>query len=104
MSDVAIDAAILTVGGIASTLFVVVYWVVARWYRSEYGRASWTIMLAIALLIDVSLVAFWFGWAIPEWIARTIYVLISLGCCLKLGALVDEQIRKPLRRLHRRTD
>ena len=95
MSTLAIDATILTVGGIASTLFVVVYWLAAPWYRSEYGRASWTMMLALALLIDVSLVAYWFHWTIPEWLARVIYILISLGALLKLWALIDEQLRKP---------
>ena len=98
MSDPAIDAAILTPGGIAATLFVLIYLLAAPFYRSEYGRASWTIMLALALLIDISLLAFWLEWTVAEWLARCIYVLISLGCLLKLWALVNEQLLKPRQR------
>ena len=98
MSDLQIDSVILTGAAVAASLFPVLYWVIAPWYRSEYGRASWTMMLAIAVLLDVALVAYWFGWTVPEWLARCIYVLILVGCWMKLGALVDQQLRIPWRR------
>lgn len=99
MSDLAIDATILTIAAVAANLFVLGYFALAPWYRSAAGRASWISMLALALLLDLSLVAYWIDWTVPEWLARIIYVAIALGAWLKFAALLHEQIftktRKP---------
>lgn len=92
MSDLAIDATILTGAAIAANLFVLVYAALAPWYRSAAGRASWVSMLALALLLDLSLVAYWIDWTVPEWIARTVYIVITLGAWLKFVALLHEQV------------
>jgi len=92
VSDLAIDAIILTGAAIPATLFVILYWVFAPWYRSEAGRASWSTMFALAALLDVSLAAYWFHWTIGELVARIIYVLIFAACWMKFGALLHEQV------------
>ena len=93
MSDLAIDATILGAAAILANLFVILYLITAPFYRSDAGRASWMMTLSVALLLDVSLVSYWFDWTVPEWLARTIYVLILCACALKFWALVHEQFR-----------
>ena len=94
MSDLQIDSLILTGAAVATNIFILGYAILAPFYRSETGRASWVMTLAVALLLDVSLVAYWTGWVVPEWVARSIYVLIFCGGWMKLGALFHEQFVK----------
>ena len=94
MSDTHIDVVILTIAAVAANLFCILYWITAPWYRSEAGRAAWSMTFSVALLLDVALLAFWFHWTVAPWIAHVIYLVILVACWLKFGALVHEQIRQ----------
>jgi hypothetical protein len=98
MSDVHIDLIILTGAAVAANLFCILYWITAPWYRSEVGRAAWSMTFSVALLLDTALVAYWFHWTVPAWVAHVIYVVIFVACWLKFGAWLHEQVLKRRRR------
>lgn len=94
MSNETIDVFILTAAAVAANVFCILYWITAAWYRSEAGRAAWSMVFSVALLLDVALLAYWFHWTVPPWAAHVIYLVICLACWLKLAALVHVQIRR----------
>lgn len=98
MSNTHIDVLILSVAAVAANLFCILYWVTAPWYRSEAGRAAWSMTFSVALLLDVALAAYWRGWTVAPWVSHLIYLVILVACWLKFGALIHEQVRNRNRR------
>lgn len=94
MTGLQVNEAILTFGAVGATLFTLTYPVLARtWWRTQVGRAMEVTMLGLALLLDVALCFYWFGWTVPGWLARTIYVVIAVSPWLAGLALLAEQFR-----------
>ena len=92
MSNQSWQVAILTVAGVAATIFPVAYWVIAEpWYKSQFGRSLMVSETSLAVLIDLSLVAYWFDLIIPPPIVTGVFTLIALGSCMRLNALLYEQ-------------
>lgn len=85
-----------------ATLFPILYAIVAPWRSTVAGRALMTSSVALALLIDISLIYQWLGddYALRDVVRFSVYVLILCGAWMQLGALVYQQIR--YRKHHRR--
>lgn len=62
------------------------------WYRNPAGRALMTSSVALALLIDISLLYQWLGddYALRDVVRLTVYALIAAGAWQKLYALLRE--------------
>lgn len=84
------------VGAIASSLFVILYPIAARgiWWREPSGRALMTSSVGLALLLDLTLL--FRVVTLPPYeslvIVLVVVGIVSLGACLKVGALVHEWI------------
>ena len=85
---------LITAAAIAANLFVVLYAIFAPWYRSVFGRALMTGEVALAVLLDLVLWAHWSHHLIPKPVALTVYALIAVGCWMRLGAVIHEQLFK----------
>lgn len=75
----------------AVTLFTLGYLLTVRWWTFWIGRALLVSSLAFSLLIDVSVVTYWFGWVPPTWLVHVVLGLVCAGAYLKLLALVIEK-------------
>ena len=77
----------------AQTLFPIIYGVSSPWYRSLLGRALMTKAVALALLIDISLVYNWLGddYAARDVVRLTVFALIAAGAWMQLAALILEK-------------
>lgn len=92
MSNQDWQVVILTIAGVAATLFPIAYATVAApWYRSQFGRSLMISETSLAVLIDMSLAAYWFHFVVPPPLVTGIFTLIALGSCLRLAALLHEQ-------------
>jgi hypothetical protein len=79
----------------AQTLFAIVYGVGSPWWRSLVGRALFTKALALALLIDISLLYHWLGddYALRDVVRLTVYGLIAVGAWMQFVALLVEKYK-----------
>lgn len=89
---------ILTFAAVAATAFPILYTLVAPWWKSVVGRSLFVSEVSLALLLDLALGAYWLHLTVPAPVATSLYTLIAVGCWMRLGALIDEQIRKRRRR------
>ena len=79
---------------IPATLFVVLYPILSpSFWRSWIGRALFTSSAGLAALLDLSLLAKWFGLILAREVVSMILLLIALGAWLKLAALLREKFR-----------
>lgn len=85
---------LVATAAVASNLFVILYAAFAPWYGSVFGRALMTGEVALAVLLDVALYAHWSHTILPTWLILCVYGLIALGCWMRLGAVIHEQIHK----------
>lgn len=79
----------------AQTLFAIIYGFGSPWWRSLIGRALFTKALALALLIDISLLYNWLGddYALRDLVRLSVYSLIVAGAWMQLVALLKEKIQ-----------
>lgn len=77
---------------IPATLFVILYPTLSpSFWRTWIGRGMWTSSAGLAALLDLSLIAKWFGWIMPRLVVAAILLLIALGAASKLHALLREK-------------
>lgn len=89
-----IAVALIVVAAPAITGFVVWYGPTAPWWRSPTGRALFTASLALALLIDLSLIYYFIGADVPDAVTIVVHGLITAGCWLLFGALAHERYKR----------
>jgi hypothetical protein len=73
-------AALATTGWVGSTLLLVVYHRIARWWGHAYGRALFLLILVSFLFFTTSMLYNWFG---PDHLGRTqlrvVMLVLSVG-------------------------
>lgn len=79
------------VAAVPQTLFILGYGFSSRWWISWIGRALFVSSLALALLLDLSLVTFYFKGLLNETETNVILAVVALGAILKLTALVYDK-------------
>lgn len=91
-----IDWALVLVwaAAVPQTVFIVGYGFLNDWWTSWVGRALFTSSLALALLLDVSLVSYYYPDLIPAWVSNIILVVVVAGAFLKLTALTLDKLAK----------
>lgn len=79
----------------AQTGFAIIYGFGSPWWRSLLGRALFTKALALALLIDISLLYQWLGddYALRDVVRLSVYTLIAVGAWMQLVALLKEKFQ-----------
>ena len=81
---------------LASFIFVVVYWIIAPWWRSEVGRHLMSFEASMAL-ITAYLVAVNFGWLDPRtgqyYVRLVIYGVLFLLVLWRISILIRAQRR-----------
>lgn len=94
------DVIVVILGAVPATLATLIYFVAAPWWRSWPGRAFFSTMLALALLLDLTLFFRWWPnhWPVKQDIAHGVYVLVAIACWLKLYAVLREQFKRHRRR------
>ena len=83
----------LVVAAAASTLFVFAYGLFARWWRTQVGRALMLSEISLAILLDLSLVAHWTGYRVPDGVAEGIFIGIAVTSLMRLYAFGYVQVR-----------
>jgi hypothetical protein len=73
----------------AQTLFVLLYGLRAPWYRSPTGRAIFTKALSLALILDLSVLAYYVQ-TLPTWVGPVVMGITAAGVYMQLGALLHE--------------
>lgn len=74
------------------TLFVILYATGSPWFRSLIGRALLTKATALALLLDLTIVADVWRHELPEWIGFVVMGLIAAGAYMQLVAYVLDRV------------
>lgn len=89
-----IDLWLVVVAAIPATLALLLYGALAPWWRSWPGWAFFSTLLAVALLLDLTLVFTWshFSPATEEGISRGVMGVVIAGCWLKFVAVLRQQI------------
>jgi len=79
----------------AQTAFALIYGFGSPWWRSLVGRALFTKALALALLIDISLLYNWLGddYDLRDAVRLTVFGLIAVGSWLQFVALLKEKFQ-----------
>lgn len=87
--------AIIVVVGIAATssTFAVVYATTRPWWTTTIGRAMLISSSGLALLTDIALLYNFLGddYALRDAVRLTVYIVILIGSCYKLRALLRER-------------
>jgi hypothetical protein len=98
-TDVAALALVL-VAAPAQTLFAIIYGLWSPWWRSLIGRALFTKAIALALLIDISLLYQWLGddYYLRDAVRICVFLLIAVGSWMQLVALLKEKYQGRLER------
>jgi hypothetical protein len=79
----------------AVTLFPIFYALTSPWRRSLTGWALMTSSVALALLVDISLLYQWLGddYYLRDVVRLSVYALIAAGAWLQLLAFVRAKFR-----------
>lgn len=79
----------------AQTAFALIYGLASPWWRSLVGKALFTKAVALALLIDISLLYQWLGdnYALRDVVRLSVFGLIAFGSWLQLVALLKEKVK-----------
>lgn len=86
---------LITIAAPAQTLFVLLYGFRSPWYKSLLGRALFTKSLALALLLNLSLVGYWWpNYPLRHPIGVIVVFLVLLGAWMQLVALVHEKLSR----------
>lgn len=85
---------LITDAAIASNLALLLYGLLAPWYRSVFGRARVVAEVGFVALLDLALYAHWSHHFLPDWLRLTVYAVIAAGAWMWLGAIVEEQLLK----------
>jgi hypothetical protein len=80
--------ALVWVATVPQTLFILIYGTTNQWWLSWIGRALFTSSLALALLLNMSLVAYYYHDLLDQRESNVVIGLVALGSCLKLFALL----------------
>ena len=92
MTYINVALALIISGGIASTLFVLIYGLRAPWWRSKEGWNLFGFTATIALLLDLTVVAhFWGPFPGLRWIALAIYAAIAVFMWQRLWLMLRAQ-------------
>lgn len=85
---------LVRVAAVSQTLFVLIYGPFSPWWRNRVGRAIFTKALALALLLDISLINSAIGhpYRYMEQIAVAVIGLVTLGSLMQLSALLIEKV------------
>lgn len=87
----------IILAGIAGTLFVLAYAVIARhsWWRHSTGRGLFVSSLALALVLDLTLVfqAFEVDPFVATFMSTIVLGLVTVGTFLMCGALIEGWLR-----------
>lgn len=81
---------LVEVAALAQTVFLLIFiWM--PWYRTWVGRGVFAESLALALLLDLSLVGHWWGpYPYQKQIGLAVVGLVAFAACLRLFALLHE--------------
>lgn len=91
MSEIHWEVLLITITFGFSVGVVFAYGLGAEWWRSVIGRAFLASDLSLAILLGVSLSAFWFDYEPPAWARLTLYALIAVVAAMRFGAVVHLQ-------------
>lgn len=84
---------LITIAAPGQTLFVLIYGLRSPWYKSLLGRALFTKSLALALLLDISLVGHWWPtYPGQKPIGIVVVGLVLIGAWMQLVALIHEKL------------
>jgi hypothetical protein len=83
---------LVIIAAVPQTAFVALYGFASPWWRSQTGRAIFTKAFSMALLLDMSLVNYWWG-PIDADASNAIIALVTVGCWLQFVALAAEKMR-----------
>jgi hypothetical protein len=83
---------LVIIAAVPQTLFVALYGFASPWWRSQTGRAIFTKAFSMALLLDLSLVNYWWG-PINVDASNAVIALVAVGCWLQFVALAAEKLR-----------
>jgi hypothetical protein len=86
--------ALITAAAVAATLFPILYTFIAPWWRTVVGRSLVISEVSLAALLDTALLAYWFHTTVPSPIRTSLYTLIAIGAWMRIGALIDQQLKK----------
>lgn len=92
MSEFDVQQILLTITGVAATLFPVIYTLIAPWWKSMIGRALVLSDISLALLVDIALLAYWFHWVISTHVTTAILVLIAAAAVMRCLAIINIQV------------
>lgn len=85
-----------------ANIFVVLYWVLAPWWRTPFGRHLFSFMFVIALVLNHGVVArIWETYAMSNWInpVRAILLWATAGVIFwRVGILLSVQFQNRRRR------
>lgn len=88
------DLVVIWIAAIPATAALLLYGCLSAWWRFWPGRAFFSTMLAVALLLDLTI--FFQRWhghlAAKEDIAKGVYVVVAIACWLKCYAVIRQQI------------
>lgn len=91
-----LDLILIWMAAPAQTLFIVLY-APTRWWTQLIGSALFTSSLALALLLDLTLISRYWR-ELPMWVGPAVFVIVTMGAYLKLAALVALRIQRWLRK------
>lgn len=90
MSTVETIRLLLAYTAAVQSVFIITFVATRRpWWRRFTGRAIFAKSLALALILDTTVLAFW--WQPPSWVGVAEFVLIAVGTTLNLAALIYER-------------
>lgn len=73
---------------VPQTCFVLIYGLTNHWWLSWIGRALFTKAFGLMLLLDMSLVTYYFHSLLDPIQTNAIIALVAVGACMQLFALL----------------
>ncbi|MDF1603409.1 hypothetical protein [Nocardioides sp. YIM 152315] len=88
---------LVTIAAIPATLFPICYGITAQWWRSFVGWGLMVSSVALAALLDLSLMGYRWPGFVPTWLALTVLALIAVGAWLMFLGWLVTRLRPPRR-------
>lgn len=83
------------VAAVPQTIFILLYGFTNQWWRSMIGKALFASSLALALLLDLSLLTYYYPGLLEPWESNIVLAIVPLGAVLKLAAiLLDKRAKR----------
>jgi hypothetical protein len=76
------------VAAVPQTIFVLLYGLTNHWWLSWIGRALFTKAFGLALLLDMSLLGYYYKGLLDQTESNFVIGLVALGACMQLFALL----------------